>query len=873
MCYNKVILYYQRKKAGEQLQDLLYLDSSIYVKFLTHDGQRSLVARDLSYTVPAGSTEDFNKDLLAVQTQNDTQQDIPSASIALTDDHNWQTLLTPNDYVEIGITYHSNIFSKEAKQDKTFILYTGLISDIKRTDDASNNSRTYVVATQGMAKVLQNINLGSFTEITSETIPMFPDEEGQGIKVSGRSSANIIAQIFDRFVWKDIINYNFGIGGNQTNKLKDLLKTTDSQGNTTLIGNIEEAQTLPKDGVSFLGNYNGTLLQMIKDTASRPFNELYWTHEEGKATFHYRPTPFDQPIWKTLPYIVIEPNAVIKQDLDTNDQDQASVFKITPSEDSGQDTSNWIDGMFPITDEGNKLISNYGYKIMNVSTDYFSGVSNEDSSSKVANGVFDTAPSQTVTNEEQAKKHYPPYVSILDALSTQSNSSLSKSKLKDASMPDGISGERDYSRAKEAIKGTKQHFIEIVGSATHKISKQDASALWDRYNLSKNELSREQYLQAIYPGYYVPITPGTVKQQKLTHLYSISAMKKHPKEAANQLIQVLNRTIGAKQAYEIIKACIAKGDVIDDATYFAILQKYKYNDSEDGVSDTGVKGANENVAAMIEKYTEKLFNWYADNGKFISGTVTINGTSGVEVGKRLYIRDTNDDCYYEFYIESVSHAYSFTSGWTIDIGVTRGMPVEKINSDRRFQQPYSFYGAYQRFNGGYFGEEQVSILQEKARTKAESGGSSDDSGDDESGDGSVKVSNKTDSQWGCYSYLIPIAKDAMAYGKKISGQSMSIQSGYRAGDPYGHGYRQAVDIAFPTTMNGSPYYTKVGNYIFKKYSKYIAYVICDNKVKDRSGLSGTGSSGNWVNWAQGGHLNHMHINGIYGNWGSSKRIK
>lgn len=102
---------------------------------------------------------------------------------------------------------------------------------------------------------------------------------------------------------------------------------------------------------------------------------------------------------------------------------------------------------------------------------------------------------------------------------------------------------------------------------------------------------------------------------------------------------------------------------------------------------------------------------------------------------------------------------------------------------------------------------------------------------------------------------------------------MSIQSGYRAGDPYGHGYRQAVDIAFPTTMNGSPYYTKVGNYIFKKYSKYIAYVICDNKVKDRSGLSGTGSSGNWVNWAQGGHLNHMHINGIYGNWGSSKRIK
>ena len=166
------------------------------------------------------------------------------------------------------------------------------------------------------------------------------------------------------------------------------------------------------------------------------------------------------------------------------------------------------------------------------------------------------------------------------------------------------------------------------------------------------------------------------------------------------------------------------------------------------------------------------------------------------------------------------------------------MPVEQVNSNRRFQQPYSFYGNYQRFNGGYFGEEQVSILQEKARTKSEESGSDNSSSsDDESGDGSVNVSSKTDPTWGCYSYLIPIAKDAMAYGKKISGSAMSITSGYRAGDSYGHGYRQAIDIAFPITMNGSPYYTKVGNYIFKKYSKYIAYVICDNKVKDRAVLS------------------------------------
>ena len=879
---SRSLCYEIRKKVGGLLQDLLYNDSSITVTFFASNNSRPLVARDVSMEVPANAPAELNNDLLAVNTQDDMQQDIPSATIALTDDRNWSTLLVPNDYVEIKITYRSNIFAKEAGKDETFTLYTGLVSDVRRVDDASQNSRSYIVATQGLAKVLQNINLGTFTEISSESVPLFPDEEGQGIRVSGRSSANIIAQILNRFVWNDLTDYKFGLGGKQKYKLKDILRTKDNDGGTTIIGNVEEAQPVPEGGVSFIGNYNGSILQMIKDTSSRPFNELFWTHEEGKATLHYRPTPFDQDIWKSLPYITIEPNAIIKEEIDVTDQDQSSVFKLTPSEKTGTDTSNWIDGMVPITDAGTKLISRYGYKIMNVSTDYFAGVDNEDTDSKVVGEVKDTTPSQTVMNEEQAKKHYPPYAAISDVFSKASGDIPSGKEKNWHTLPDGTEGERIFNDVKTHLQSDKRKdFIEkiatiSVNSKTGKqlISKKQAGTLWDRYNKSQNRLGRVAYMQIVYPNYYIPTTPNITNDQKLTHLYSFKAMKKHPKKAANQLIQALNRTIGSKQAYEIIQYAIKNNKAPDDATYSAILQQYKYEDSEDGVSDTGRKGSANNVPAMIEKYTEKLFNWYADNGKFYSGTITITGTKGVELGKRLFIHDTHDNAYWEFYIESVGHQYSFTNGWTTSIGVTRGMPVEQINSDRRFQQPYSFYGNFQRFNGGYFGEQNLGALQEKARAHQDSGGDDSDSGDDDSGDGKVKVSKKTDPQWGCYTYLRTIANDAMKHGKKISGMQMYITSGYRPSDTYGHGYRQAIDIAFDSGHNGSPYYKKVGEYVYKKYSKYVAYVICNNKVKDRSGLSGTGSSGKWVNWAQGGHLDHMHINGIYGNWGQrSKRIK
>lgn len=109
---------------------------------------------------------------------------------------------------------------------------------------------------------------------------------------------------------------------------------------------------------------------------------------------------------------------------------------------------------------------------------------------------------------------------------------------------------------------------------------------------------------------------------------------------------------------------------------------------------------------------------------------------------------------------------------------------------------------------------------------------------------------------GVMSYLSTIASDVM---KKFPG--MVATSGYRHGDPYSHGKRQAIDIAYPASMNGASAYFKPANYAFEKFRDKVAYVITQGKVRDRSGMSGQGSSGQWKHWPDNDHYDHLHING------------
>lgn len=110
---------------------------------------------------------------------------------------------------------------------------------------------------------------------------------------------------------------------------------------------------------------------------------------------------------------------------------------------------------------------------------------------------------------------------------------------------------------------------------------------------------------------------------------------------------------------------------------------------------------------------------------------------------------------------------------------------------------------------------------------------------------------------GVYKYLADVAKQVMA---KFPG--FVATSGYRQGDPYSHGKRNAIDIALPGVTGGSPRYTEAANYAFDKFASKIGYVITNGKVRDRSGQSGTGIHDDWRPWPDGDHYDHVHLNGV-----------
>lgn len=113
--------------------------------------------------------------------------------------------------------------------------------------------------------------------------------------------------------------------------------------------------------------------------------------------------------------------------------------------------------------------------------------------------------------------------------------------------------------------------------------------------------------------------------------------------------------------------------------------------------------------------------------------------------------------------------------------------------------------------------------------------------------------------WGVYKYLYDIARKTV---DRYPG--MRITSGFRPCDPHSHGKHQAIDVAYPASMNGSSKYFAPANWVFDNFASKVAYVITQGKVRDRKGMSGTGSSGSWVRWPQNDHYDHLHINGSLG---------
>jgi len=180
------------------------------------------------------------------------------------------------------------------------------------------------------------------------------------------------------------------------------------------------------------------------------------------------------------------------------------------------------------------------------------------------------------------------------------------------------------------------------------------------YYLQHGKLTKATYITYALPESEQVADTGSGGKS----LFSDTAqLKKHPYKGATELRQRVNYTLGSEQAYQIVRKYIDNKFNLSKDEYDAIIASVPFDKVNDKVENKNPNSTYTGVAELQIKYTRKLFNWYADNSKYYSGTIKIQGTTGIEIGKKLYMTEAKDGRLWEFYIESIEHSFNYDSGW------------------------------------------------------------------------------------------------------------------------------------------------------------------------------------------------------------------
>lgn len=90
---------------------------------------------------------------------------------------------------------------------------------------------------------------------------------------------------------------------------------------------------------------------------------------------------------------------------------------------------------------------------------------------------------------------------------------------------------------------------------------------------------------------------------------------------------------------------------------------------------TSEEGSN----AVILKKQQDIFNWNIKNNSMENGTIVVKGSNRYKIGSRIILESTG----IEYYVENVTHNFTYLQSWTTTLSVTRG-----LTPDNRFTAPW-----------------------------------------------------------------------------------------------------------------------------------------------------------------------------------------
>lgn len=347
-------------------------------------------------------SDNFNQDsirekIISVSTKNDMNDDSSAFTVTVASDTRWEELVRPNDLVIIKLNPNETKVGYPTAKDtvENDVVIVGLLTEIKSEGDYNDGTRLYKLTGQSFAKILLNFELRVIQNVTLPiSIGWLDNRSGVGIEslgteIQGTSVAETVKYLLVSFL--DYVDYTFKSETGTTESYKERLNL--------LIDSWTDDEFLldPTPITSFEGSLN----QMIKSVASRPFMEVFFDTYKDKDGYEMsemivRRTPFDKEDWEALDELNMYSHEVIQEDLGQNDTETYSVYNVIPGSQLEENIA--IFTAKPQTNES--LISHYGYKLLQVENQFLSMMSDEALNSAMENSEDDEEEVDITTDED-----------------------------------------------------------------------------------------------------------------------------------------------------------------------------------------------------------------------------------------------------------------------------------------------------------------------------------------------------------------------------------------------------------------------------------------------------------------------------------------
>lgn len=297
-----------------------------------------------------GKTEEdkhMENDIISITTTRQMGSDCPTFSVTLVWRNLWYDNIASNDLVKIKM-YRPDDNKKYPE------VFFGLVDDIRRTIDWSNNhpKRSVRIQGRGVNKAFILFDISIIKDIViNTTAGIF--EAFQSLH--NQSSASAMSMVVNSYLGKGM-NYRFGnsLSGKTLETLKDIIMFS---------WNAREKEYL--FNTTDLTNFSGTLWNFLKGIENAPFNETFWEVYKSQPVLVHRPTPFLKDRWLQLPRTTIKDADLASNETGRTDLETYTVYQVYSQQLSKSENQNyWMPIWYP------PYYSKYGLRMLEISSRY-----------------------------------------------------------------------------------------------------------------------------------------------------------------------------------------------------------------------------------------------------------------------------------------------------------------------------------------------------------------------------------------------------------------------------------------------------------------------------------------------------------------------